>query len=185
MKITIVYDSQSSHARQLAEGTAVGIRRVNGVCVQIIAISEDGIPWQNLDASDAIIFGATTRNGEISRCFEHFMQSSSRQAWRGLKWRGKIAGGFTTSVPNSDEDLNIQIGLSLFAAQHRMTWVGLESIRCQKARKSSLDPQRFHQRDLDMPQTGVDAQERIPSEVDLQTVAYLGERVAKAVLWLR
>ncbi|MFV9972394.1 MAG: hypothetical protein AB8V06_05700 [Francisella endosymbiont of Hyalomma asiaticum] len=51
------------------------------------------------------------------------MEKSSRK-WYEQKWKNKITAGFTNSHSLSGDKLNYLMQLVIFAAQHRMIWVG-------------------------------------------------------------
>ncbi len=43
-----------------------------------------------------------------------------------MKWRNKVAAGFTNSGAQNGDKLHSLISMALFAAQHGMLWVGLD-----------------------------------------------------------
>ena len=180
MIISIVYDSGYGHTAKQAEAVAKGAGQVQGVEVNLIPVAEKNIPWETLEKSDAIIFGSPTYNGLISARFKQFFEDSTRLAWWELKWRNKIAAGFTNSGAQNGDKLNSLISMALFAAQHGMIWVGLD---LHPANPSSKEPTK----DLNplgswlgvMAQSDNASPEVTPGESDLKTAAYLGERVAK------
>jgi multimeric flavodoxin WrbA len=93
-KVTILYHSFAGHTRKLSEAVEKGAASVNEVEVHRIEIIGDDIVkgrWQNaeimaqLDASDAIIFGAPTSIGDVSgpmKCFIDATSSSARPTRR-------------------------------------------------------------------------------------------------------
>jgi multimeric flavodoxin WrbA len=183
MQISIVYDSGYGHTARQAHSVADGVRRVTGAQAQSIAIAESNIPWDMLEASDAIIFGAPTYNGAPSARFKQFCEDSTKRAWIDMKWRNKVAAGFTNSGAQNGDKLHSLISMALFAAQHGMLWVGLDL-------KPGNDSSRGTVHDLNrlgswlgaMAQSNGDqGPDDTPIQSDLDTAAYLGQRVAETL----
>ncbi len=91
MQIAIVYDSGFGHTAKQAQAVAEGVKRVSGMDATLVAVADGAIPWETLEAADAIIFGSPTYNGTISAKLKKFMEDSTRPAWLPQKWREKIA----------------------------------------------------------------------------------------------
>lgn len=174
MLISIVYDSGYGHTAKLAQSIAVGVGEVAGAKSQLIAVSESPIPWETLEASDAIIFGSPTYNGTVSARFKQFMEDSTRTAWMPQKWRNKLAAGFTNSGAMHGDKLSSLVTLSLFAAQHGMLWVGLDLF----PGKSSDDLNRVGSWLGVMAQSDDAPPEVTPIRSDLETARHLGLRTA-------
>lgn len=107
--------------------------------------------------------------------------SSSRTrppVWRELKWRNKIAAGFTNSGAQSGDKLNTLISMALFAAQHAMIWVGLDLFAGNSSSKGSTnDPNRLGSWLGATAQSNMDGgPEAAPPESDLKTAVHLGRR---------
>lgn len=177
MLVTIIYDSGFGHTKKQAEAVAEGARKVPGVEVLLVAVSKDDIPWDRLAASDAIIFGSPTYNGSISARLKQFMEDSTRPAWLPMAWRNKIAAGFTNSGAMHGDKLNSLISMALFAAQHGMIWVGLDLF----PGRTVGEPNRIGGWLGAMAQSDDVPPEQSPIQSDLQTAAYLGQRVAETV----
>ena len=183
MIISVVYDSGYGHTAKQASFVAKGASSVGGTTVHLIPVAEQPIPWETLEKSDAIIFGSPTYNGLISAKLKQFFEDSTREAWVPLKWRNKIAAGFTNSGSLSGDKLNSLISLALFAAQHGMIWVGLD---LHPANPDSPLPTK----DLNnlgswlgaMAHSENASSELTPSESDLKTAEYLGKRVAEVTV---
>ncbi|MDN0085230.1 flavodoxin family protein [Crenobacter sp. SG2305] len=174
MLISIVYDSGYGHTAKQAQAVAKGVREVPGAEVQLIAVADGAIPWETLEASDAIIFGSPTYNGLVSARFKQFMEDSTKPAWMPQKWRNKIAAGFTNSGAQHGDKLNALVSMALFAAQHGMIWVGLDLF----PGRSSEERNRIGGWLGAMAQSNDESPEFSPIESDLETAAYLGQRVA-------
>jgi NAD(P)H dehydrogenase (quinone) len=183
MLISIVHDSGWGHTARQAQSVAEGAREVAGAQVQLIAVSEGAIPWDVLEASDAIVFGSPTYNGSPSARFKQFCEASTQPVWNDMKWRNKVAAGFTNSGAQNGDKLHSLISMALFAAQHGMLWVGLDL-------KPGNDSSRGSVHDLNrlgswlgaMAQSNGDqGPDDAPITSDLETAAHLGRRVAETV----
>jgi NAD(P)H dehydrogenase (quinone) len=53
--------------------------------------------WETIDRADAIVFGCPTYMGGASAVFKTFAEQSLRQWLDNLRWRRKVAAGFTHS----------------------------------------------------------------------------------------
>lgn len=181
MLISIVYDSGHGHTAKLADAVAFGGREVSGVEVKLFEAAGGDVPWETLEASDAIIFGSPTYNGLISAKLKQFFEDSTKAAWRELKWRDKVAAGFTNSGAQSGDKLNALISMALFAAQHGMIWVGLDLMPGNSSSTgAATDLNRLGSWLGAMAQSNVDEPPDIaPPASDLRTAAYLGRRVAE------
>jgi NAD(P)H dehydrogenase (quinone) len=177
MLVSIVYDSGYGHTAKQANAVAEGVCRIPGAAAKLIAVADGKIPWDTLEASDAIIFGSPTYNGLVSARFKQFMEDSTKSAWIPQKWRNKIAAGFTNSGAMHGDKLNSLVSLALFAAQHGMIWVGLDLF----PGKSGSDMNRVGSWLGAMAQSDDASPDVTPPESDLLTAAYLGERVAQTV----
>lgn len=172
MVITIVYDSGYGHTAKLAEAVARGAKQVAGAEVNVVHIGNEEYPWDTLAKSDAIIFGSPTYNSSISAKLKALFEASTKAAWNGLKWRNKIAAGFTNSGSMSGDKLNSLIAMALFAAQHGMIWVGLDTLPSEALNRLGSWLGAMAQSENDSPEV-------TPGKSDLDTAAYLGKRVAE------
>ena len=187
MLISIVYDSGYGHTARQAKAVAEGVGRVSGALAKLIAVSEGSVPWDQLEASDAIVFGAPTYNGSPSARFKQFCEDSTRPAWVGMKWRDKVAAGFTNSGAQNGDKLHSLISMALFAAQHGMLWVGLDLKPGNDSSHGSVhDLNRLGSWLGAMAQSNGDqGPEQAPIQSDLETASYLGQRVAETVRRLK
>lgn len=175
MLVSIVYDSGYGHTAKQAQAVAEGVHQVPGAEAKLIAVADGPIPWETLEASDAIIFGSPTYNGLVSARLKQFMEDSTKLVWMTQKWRNKIAAGFTNSGAMHGDKLNSLISMTLFAAQHGMIWVGLDLF----PGRSSGEPNRIGGWLGAMAQSNDESPEFSPNDSDLKTAAYLGQRVAQ------
>lgn len=181
MMISIVYDSGYGHTAKQAEAVAQGVREAPGAEANLVAVADGPVPWDKLAASDAIIFGSPTYNGLLSARLKQFMEDATKPVWRELKWRNKIAAGFTNSGAQSGDKLNTLISMALFAAQHGMIWVGLDLMPGNASSTGSVDDlNRLGSWLGAMAQSDNDAgPDAAPIDSDLKTAAHLGRRVAE------
>jgi NAD(P)H dehydrogenase (quinone) len=180
--VAIVYHSGYGHTQRQAEAVREGVGLVPGAEALLLSIGEAQSRWDDLAAAEAIIFGAPTYVGSVSAAFKGFQEASSHLVMtQGLKWKDKIAAGFTNSGSRSGDKLATLIQLALFAAQHGMHWVNLA---LPPANHSSTGSENERNR-LGFwlgasAQSNVDQGPDIaPPEADLATARHLGRRVAE------
>lgn len=180
MLISIVYDSGYGHTARVAEAVAEGAREVEGAAVRLIAMADGSMDWETLEKSDAIIFGSPTYNGMISARLKQFFEDSTKAAWTELRWRNKLAAGFTNSGAQHGDKLNSLVSMALFAAQHGMIWVGLDLMPGNSSSTGSVNDLNRHGSWLGvMTQSNNDqGADLTPIRSDLDTASYLGRRVA-------
>jgi NAD(P)H dehydrogenase (quinone) len=122
--VSIAYHSGYGHTAVLAEAVRNGAAEA-GATVHLIKVDEiTDSAWEQLDASDAIIFGSPTYMGTASAKFHQFAEDSSKR-WFGHSWKDKLAAGFTNSASKSGDKLHTLGFFTILAAQHGMHWVGL------------------------------------------------------------
>ncbi len=119
--------------------------------------------------------GSPTYNGTISARLKKVMEDSTRSAWIPQSWRNKIAAGFTNSGAMHGDKLNSLVTMALFAAQHGMICVGLDVF----PGKSPEEKNRVGGWLGAMAQSNDESPELSPIRSDLDTAAYLGQRVAQ------
>jgi NAD(P)H dehydrogenase (quinone) len=180
MVISIVYDSGYGHTTRQAQAVAEGVNRVAGCEALLVPVSQE-IPWESLASSAGIVFGSPTYNGTLSAKLKQFFEDANKPVWVELKWRNKVAAGFTNSGAYSGDKLNALVTMALFAAQHAMLWVGLD-LKPGNAR-STGSPQELNRLGGwlgAMAQSNMDeGPEVAPPDSDLRTSAHLGQRVAE------
>lgn len=181
MLVSIIYDSGYGHTAKQATAVADGVSRVAGVEARLIAVADGSIPWDALEASDAIIFGSPTYNGLITAKLKQFFEDATKPVWNDLKWHNKIAAGFTNSGAHSGDKLNTLTSMAMFAAQHAMIWVGLDlKPGNSSSTGSSSDLNRLGSWLGAMAQCNVDESPDVALiDSDLRTAAHLGQRVAE------
>lgn len=181
-KIAVVYHSGYGHTAEVAKAVARGAADIAGIDAQLVSVTDIDRHWQDLDAADAIIFGAPTYMGGVSAPFKAFMDASS-QIWFKQGWKDKIAAGFTHSGSQGGDKFNTVTQLFTFAMQHGMVWTGLGLMPGNNSSKGSVnDLNRLGSATGSMTQSNVDqGAEAIPAS-DLKTAEHLGRRVALLTL---
>ncbi len=178
-KVAIIFHSGYGHTKAQAEAVARGAGSIAGVTVSLVPVEEYEARGAELDAADAIIFGAPTYMGSASAPFKTFMDASSK-TWYGQGWKDKLAAGFTCSASQNGDKLNTMQQLWIFSQQHSMIWVGLGLMPGNNSSKGSTDDlNRLGSFSGAMAQANSDqgADAMLPS--DLKTAEHLGRRVAE------
>lgn len=180
VQVAIVYHSGYGHTEVQAQAVARGVESVEGASAALIPVDEAEHHWADLDAADAIIFGAPTYFGSASAAFKRFAEASVTVWADNLRWKDKLAAGFTNSKTMSGDKLNTLMSFVILAAQHGMQWVGLDLYPGWHTTGSSPDElNRLGSWLGAMAQSNSDAAPgEAPPRSDLETAAHLGRRVA-------
>ena len=125
-RVAVAYHSGFGHTARQAEAVARGAASVPGTEVTLldVAAPTDEL-WAALDRADAIVFGAPTYMGSPSAAFKAFAEATSKAWADGLRWKDKLAAGFTNSQSMGGDKLNALVDLVVLAAQHGMHWISL------------------------------------------------------------
>lgn len=187
--VAIAYHSGSGHTARQAEAVARGARSVAGTEVSLLNVAEltDEL-WNTLDRADAIIFGSPTYMGSPSAVFKAFAEKTARPWADNLRWKDKIAAGFTNSQNIHGDKLNSLLDFAILAAQHSMHWVNLGLYPgWNTSTGSAEDLNRLGSFLGAMAQSNGDAGPDItPPNSDLATAEALGQRVATVTQqWIR
>jgi NAD(P)H dehydrogenase (quinone) len=177
-KIVIVYHSGYGHTKKVAEAVLAGTLDA-GADAKLIAVGElDDAGWAELDAADAIIFGAPTYMGGPSADFKKFADASSRP-WFAQSWKDKVAAGFTNSATmNGDKHSTIAYLVTL-AMQHGMIWAGTGMMPSNTKAATRQDLNFVGGFTGLLTQSPADASpEEAPPAGDLETAKVFGARVA-------
>jgi len=124
--------------------------------------------------------------GNVSAPFKKFMDESSAR-WFEMRWKDKIAAGFTNSASQSGDKFNSLVTLANFAAQHGMIWISLGLLPGNNSSQGSPeDLNRLGSYLGAMAQSNADVGPDVaPPPSDLKTGAHLGKRVAEiTACWL-
>ena len=173
--IVVVYHSGYGHTQRMAQAVA------DGANAELMAIDADGnLPaggWEQLKASDAIIFGTPTYMGSVSWQFKKFADASSKP-WFAQEWKDKVAAGFTNSGGMSGDKFNTLVALFALAMQHGMIWVS-QGLMPSNLKSSKRDDVNYIvSYSGAMAQSPADAGADAMSPGDLETARVFGERVA-------
>lgn len=138
--ISVVYFSAMGHTQLMAESVAKGAEQAGDTTVQVLRITGEQITqgrWKDeaiveqLNQSDAIVFGSPTYMGGVSAQFKAFIDAAS-SVWFQQGWKDKIAGGFTHSGSPSGDKQGTLLYLAINAMQHSMIWVGAGEMAMQE-----------------------------------------------------
>lgn len=176
--VAVAYHSGKGHnavmARAVHEGAAGAGARA--VLIDVERMTEAA--WAELDAADAIVFGAPTYMGTASAPFHAFAQASSGR-WAARAWRDKVAAGFTVAGAMSGDKLHTLQYFTILASQHGMHWVSVDLLPGWSSSTGSVD---------DLNRLGItlgagaqantdEGPEAVPA-ADADTARHLGARVA-------
>jgi multimeric flavodoxin WrbA len=174
-RITVVYHSGYGHTQRMAQAVAQGAN------AELLAIDADGnLPaggWEQLKASDAIVFGSPTYMGSVSWQFKKFADASSKP-WFAQEWKDKLAAGFTNSAGMSGDKQGTLTTLFTLAMQHGMIWVsqGLMPANTKSARRDDVNYLVSYSGAIAQSPSDGGASDMSPG--DLETARLFGERVA-------
>lgn len=185
VSVMVVYHSGHGHTARQAAAVCAGSSSIEGVVARLTSLDDGEPPWDLLLQADAIVFGSPTYMGGPSARFKVFQEATSKRIFAdGLKWKDKIAAGFTNSASRSGDKLATLMQLALFATQHGMHWVNLGMLPGNhSSRGSEEDLNRLGfflgaaaQSNSDEPAA------LVPPRADLLTAEHLGRRVATVAL---
>jgi NAD(P)H dehydrogenase (quinone) len=167
----------------MAEAVAKGASSVADVKVQTIAINgkdivegryKNAAVLEQLDASDAIIFGSPTYMGGPSGQFKCFADATGERWYMG-KWKNKIAAGFTVSSGPSGDKLSTLHYFFTLAMQQGMIWIGQS-----ETPMNDKGINRLSSYSGVMAQAGQESPDVAPNDADKLTGEVFGKRVAES-----
>jgi NAD(P)H dehydrogenase (quinone) len=186
--IAIAYHSGYGHTAKIAEAIAKGANEISGVRAELIKVDViTDAQWEALDNADAIVFGAPTYMGGVSAQFKTFADATAKR-WFALKWKDKLAAGFTNSGSYSGDKLSSLQYLSILAMQHQMLWVGVGENAPQlkgTSQPSIDDVNRIGSWLGLMAQSNNESPEIQPPSGDIATAVLFGKRIAQTALRLK
>ena len=181
VRVAVAYHSGAGHTARQAEAVARGAASVPDTAVDLLSVAErtDEL-WATLEQADAIIFGAPTYMGSPSAGFKTFAEATSKVWGDNLRWKDKLAAGFTNSQNINGDKLNTLVSFAILAAQHGMQWVSLGLYPGWNTRTASAeDLNRLGSFLGAMAQShGDQGPDLAPPASDLRTAEHLGRRVA-------
>ena len=181
--VVILYYSGYGHTKKQAEAVLEGVDQVSDVQSKIIAINDDGDigddDWKAMEEADAILFGSPTYMGGPAWQFKKIADASSKP-WFELKWKDKIAGGFTNSASINGDKFNTVLYFFTLAMQHGMIWIGTGMLPSNKKEHGRNAPNWLAGFSGAFAQSPADASpEEAPPPGDLETAKAYGRRVAE------
>jgi len=180
IRIAVAFHGGRGHTGTLAEAVGAGAGQVPDAEVTLIQVDQIAAPqWQQLDAADAIIFGAPTYMGTASAAFHTFAEATGKR-WFVRRWQDKLAAGFTNSGSMAGDKSGTLGYFCTLAAQHGMLWVGLGlASGWNRVNGSEFDLNRLGFYQGAGAQTPVDEKTGAVHKSDLATAEHLGRRVAE------
>lgn len=122
-KFSIIYHSRSHSVEKIASEIETGIKSTGDCKVDLILCSEAQSRIDEINDSDAIIFGSPTYFGSVSAEMKTFFDSTG-DVFINKKWKDKVAAAFTHSGALSGDKLMTLMQMMIFAMQNGMIWVG-------------------------------------------------------------
>jgi NAD(P)H dehydrogenase (quinone) len=185
--VVVVYDTASQGAADregrtgaVANAVARGVEQVPGTRVDLVAVRECEQCWGLRDQADAIVFGCPTYMGSASAAMKQFMESTFSRFGE-LRWKDKLAAGFTNSAGLSGDKLFTLQQLAGFAAQHGMTWLTLGQLPgIPDAPDGPVEPNRLSSFLGLMTQSVTGYEDPPTAQSDLDTAEQFGSRIAFA-----
>ena len=180
--VSIIYHSGTGHTTKMAEAVAKGAGSVADVKVQTIAINgkdivegryKNAAVLEQLDASDAIIFGSPTYMGGPSGQFKCFADATGERWYIG-KWKNKVAAGFTVSSGPIGDKLNTLHYFFTLAMQQGMIWIGQS-----ETPMNDKGINRLSSYSGVMAQAGQESPDVAPNAADKLTGEVFGKRVTE------
>lgn len=181
VRVAVAYHSVRGHVAKLATAVVVGIHQVPAAVADLVPLeTRTALSWEIFDRADALIFGCPTYMGGVSAIFKAFAEESI-VPWRdNLRWRHKLAAGFTHSQAMSGDKLHVLQYFTILAAQHGMVWVPLDLYPGWCSRTGTItDLNRLGGWLGAISQSDREASlDEAPNSGDLATARRLGYRVA-------
>ncbi|HXV23073.1 MAG TPA: flavodoxin family protein [Alphaproteobacteria bacterium] len=184
-RIAVVFHSRSGHTAAIAEHVLKGISAIEGVEARLVNVDAEEPPWDYLHGCTAILFGCPTHFGSVSAEMKRFMDDTDA-FWREMRWRDKLAAGFTCAGEPSGDKLTVLQQMIIFAGQHGMIWVGMDPMKDKAA--AGRRPEGYNRQggyigamaDADGDALGPNS----PPRQDRATAECLGRRMAElSKLW--
>src|SRR5262245_44185973 len=180
--VAVAYHSVRGHVANLARAVAEGVGHVPAAMAELVPLEvRTAASWEVFDRADALIFGCPTYMGGVSSVFKAFAEESV-EPWRdNLRWRHKLAAGFTHSQAMSGDKLHVLQYFTILAAQHGMVWVPLDLHPGWCSRGGTItDLNRLGGWLGVISQSDREANfDEAPNAGDLATARHLGRRVAE------
>ena len=182
VRFAVAAHSGFGHTRRQAEAVARGAASVPGVATDLLdvaALSEDD--WATLDRAAAIVFGSPTYMGSPSAAFKAFAEATSEAWGDGMRWKDKLAAGFTNSASMNGDKLSTLHYLFTLSQQHGMLWVGTGMMpsNAKAATRNDINYVASSSGLMTATPSDASADEMVPG--DIETAKKFGQRIAQAV----
>jgi multimeric flavodoxin WrbA len=179
VRVAIVYHSRAGHTAAIARHVAKGAGATSGVEAALVDVEAGAPPWDMLHGCGALIFGSPTHFGGVSAEMKRFMDATD-SFWREMRWRDKLAAGFTCAGEPSGDKLGVLLQFAIFAGQHGMIWVGTDPMT--DARTGAANPPGYNRHGGYLgamaDAVGAEVGPHSPPPEDRATAELLGRRVA-------
>ena len=177
-KIVIVYHSGYGHTKKVAEAVLAGTQDA-GAEAKLMPVGDlDDAGWAELDAADAIIFGAPTYMGGPSADFKKFADASSKP-WFGAEVEGQGRGRLHQLRDDERRQVHTITYFVTLAMQHGMIWAGTGMMPSNTKAATRNDLNFVGGFTGLLAQSPADASpEEAPPPGDLETAKVFGARVA-------
>ncbi|WP_372352338.1 flavodoxin family protein [Streptomyces sp. KL116D] len=183
--VAIAFHSGYGHTAVLADAVVRGAQEAGAETALIAVDTITDEQWAQLDAADAIIFGAPTYMGTASAAFHTFAEASSKR-WYTQSWTDKLAAGFTNSGAKNGDKSSTLSYFATMASQHGMHWVSLGlQPGWNTTTASENDANRLGYFLGAGAQTPIDAGPEAVHKSDILTAEHLGARVARQATLFR
>jgi NAD(P)H dehydrogenase (quinone) len=188
-----IYHSGFGHTKLQAQAVHRGASSVSGVQTHLWTSEEAMARINDLDQTDAMIFGCPTYMGSMSAEMKKFVEATASK-WFTQAWKDKIAGAFTNSSNFSGDKMNTLFGLMVNAMQHGMIYVSLGMLPTankpeylQRIEGPGPDAWNRSSSSLGAMASSFGLEPgKAPSTGDLETAEAYGRRIAEiTVRWVR
>ncbi len=179
--VAVCFHSGKGHTAVIAEDVVAGASEQPGVRAYAIDVTRDALPWDDLFDADAIVFGCPTHFGGISGPMKMFLDKTD-DFWGDMRWRDKMAAGFTCAGEPSGDKQSVLMALAVFAAQHGMVWVSMDpmnDVRTGKGKPEGYNIQGGYLGAM-ADSDGQALHPGSPPETDRLTARLFGRRIAVA-----
>lgn len=181
--VAIIYFSGFGHTEKVAHLVKEGLEESPDVSVRLLKADEIAGDLSVLDDADALVFGSPTYMGGPAASWKQFADASS-ELWFEMRWRDKLAAGFTNASGLSGDQLSTLQYFVTLAMQHGMVWVGLGELPPMAKEGHGADPgdvNRLSSFTGLMTQSDNADPAKTPAPGDVETAKIFGRRVASAV----
>jgi len=187
VSVVVAFHSVNGRTAVIAEAIRAGVDSEEAALATVVDVSSPPHPWATLHAADAIVFGCPTHFGNVSAGMKAF-HDATLPLWRQMRWRDKLAAGFTCgSAPSGDKQSTL-LALAVFAAQQGMVWIGMDYMEDVRTGRGKPEGYNRHGSGMGLmaDAEGDTVTETSPPATDRMTARLFGKRIACATRrWVR